>query len=273
MPELVTISDALPRRVVAVRLHSGDDLPVLPHVGPIAPLIVTFDPEPRRADLERWVGQLIERTTAFDVCGPGADAWEGEGWLADQPWLLSPASAIEHYFYVCGEPFDVTAFPVLVCGARDADWQEVLSCCQHALQETVDDRLHHAAGLGDLDKVRTAIAHGWPLDSLDRDLGWSPLHHAAKEGQLEVVRLLLAAGVNVDARDENRLGETALRIVVEDGELAVAAALLEAGANPHLRGMGNMSALDWTAQRKGPSGLAMHRLVEEHARRSGRPSL
>lgn len=273
MPELVTISDALPRRVVAVRLHSGNDLPVLPHAGPIAPIIVTFDPEPRRADIERWVGQLIERTTGFDVCGPGADAWEGEGWLADQPWLRSPASAIEHFFYVCGEPFDVTAFPVLVCGANDAEWQEVLSCCQRALKKTVDDRLHHAAGFGDMDKVQRAIADGWPLDRLDQDLGWSPLHHAAKEGQLEVVRLLLAAGVDVDARDENRLGETALRVAVEDGEPAVAAALLQAGANPHLRGMGNMSALDFTAQRKSPRGRAMHRLVEEHARRGRRPGI
>lgn len=54
--------------------------------------------------------------------------------------------------------------------------------------------LHHAAGLGDIDRVRALLAAGADPHVLDSRVGASPLHHAAQAGVVDVARLLLDAG-------------------------------------------------------------------------------
>jgi len=261
----VVLSERLPRRVVAIRLTASDDLPEIPGQRDgerIAPVGVLFDPEMRRANVERLEEQLDEANAyaGLDPCGPGADAWQdNETFLQDLPWLRSPAQALEHFFCVCGNPFDVTLFPVLVFDGDDADWREVVDSCRRTLDRTFDNRLHHAAQRGDLEDVRRAIQDGWPLDDLDPDLGWAPIHHAAQDGQLEALKLLLTAGALVDHGEEN--GQTALHVAIESNHSQAARVLLEAQADPNRTDDWGFTGWD-RADELGPRGSELRKVLE-----------
>ena len=60
--------------------------------------------------------------------------------------------------------------------------------------------LHMAAGNGEIEKVRAAIARGERLSRFDPN-GKTPLHHAAEGGHVAVVNALIEAGANVNAND------------------------------------------------------------------------
>ena len=268
--DLVTLSERLPRRVVALRLTASDDLPAIPGQRDgerISPLAVLFDPEMRRSNAERLQGQLdgAHAYAGATACGPGADAWEDdETYLQGLPWYRSPSEAIEHAFSVCGEPFDITLFPVLVFDADDSDWREVLDSCRRELARTVDTRLHHAAERGSVDEVRRAIADGWPLDELDPDLNWAPLHHAVNGKQDRILRQLLEAGAEVDAHEPDG-GRTALHMAIEENRPAAVRLLLEAGADPDLLDNWQQNA-DQLAEALGAAGDQVRSLLEEHRR-------
>ena len=61
--------------------------------------------------------------------------------------------------------------------------------------------------------------------------GDPPLGIAAQQGHTPVVRLLLDAKAEVDARDGNTFGDTALRQAAGWGQLEAASVLLVAGAD------------------------------------------
>ncbi|MEM9382534.1 MAG: ankyrin repeat domain-containing protein [Planctomycetota bacterium] len=265
MPDHVVLSERLPRRVVAIRLTASDDLPAIPGQQDgerIAPIGVLFDPEMRRANVERLEQQLREAHAhaGIDPCGPGADAWQNdETFLRKLPWLRSPAQAMEQLFSVCGHPSDVTLFPVLVFDGDDADWREVVDGCRRALDRTFDNRLHHAAQQGDLESVRRAIRDGWPLNDLDPELGWAPLHHAAQDGQLRALDLLLAAGTPVDHCEEH--GQTALHVAIEANHAQAVRILLEAAADPDRTDDWGRTGWD-RADELGPRGSELRRVLE-----------
>jgi ankyrin repeat protein len=58
----------------------------------------------------------------------------------------------------------------------------------------------------------------------------TPLHDAAENGHLEIMRVLLEAGADVNANEEERIGNTPLRDVADKCSLAVATLLVDAGA-------------------------------------------
>ena len=121
------------------------------------------------------------------ACGPGADAWEDDDtYLQGLPWYRSPSEAIEHTFSVCGEPFDITLFPVLVFDADDSDWREVPDSCRRELARTVERLVAPREPVGGLVRVlaqvgarrvdepvhparRVALGHGRPKRTLDLD--------------------------------------------------------------------------------------------------------
>lgn len=271
MHEHVTLSERLPRRVVAVRLTASDDLPEIPGQRDgerISPIAVLFDPEMRQPNAERLQEQLDSANAYAGVtaCGPGADAWEDdETYLQELPWYRSPSEAIEHAFGVCGDPFDVTLFPVLVFDADDSDWREVLDSCRRELARTVDTRLHQAAERGSADEVRRAITDGWPLDELDPDLHWTPLHHAVNGKQNGTLRQLLGAGAEVDAHDPDD-GRTALHMAIETNQLEAVRLLLEGGANPDRLDDWSQNVTE-LADALGPAGQPIRDLLDAHRRR------
>lgn len=72
------------------------------------------------------------------------------------------------------------------------------------------ERLHFAAGDGDLVSVEALVAMGFDVNATDSDLRLTPLHYAAAGECIDVVRFLLASGANVNAIDEATAGDTPL---------------------------------------------------------------
>ena len=122
------------------------------------------------------------------------------------------------------------------------------------------EALHLAAGRGDLRRVEELPAAGYPIGAFD-DLSWTPLHHAALENHLEVARYLISAGADVNAREAERRGYTALEKVAQTCSLDMANMLVDAGADPTPPGSMGLTALHGSAQRKRGEGPDAHRLL------------
>jgi len=264
------LSEAKPRRVVAIGMNTGDELQLPALHRPFAVLVIAFDPTVPQDRAEQLEQELVAQGAhvATDAGGPAADLWD-EGILEAVPSRRSAASAIADYFsyQVSGYGMDVTDFVILSLDGDDADWREVVDAGKLALQANVDWRLHTAAGNGNLSQVLQAIADGWPLEELDSDLHETPLHRAVVEQQLSIVRALIAAGVNVDRHCEES-NETPLARVAENGSIEMLRTLLEAGANPTIVGCFG-SALEVAARRKTARGRQVHEILREHVDRSG----
>lgn len=105
--------------------------------------------------------------------------------------------------------------------------------------------LHDAAQDGDLKMVDFFLDHECPstLESFDY-ISNTPLIRAADNGRMEVVVRLLAARVNLNAHDEDRAGNTAIREAVRSGYTEIVSLLLRAGADPTIPGWMAISAVD-----------------------------
>ena len=64
----------------------------------------------------------------------------------------------------------------------------------------------------------------------------TPLHHAADQGRIDALLWLLERGADLNAHDEQNIGETPLATAVKRGQLAAAELLLKRGANPDTPG-------------------------------------
>lgn len=107
--------------------------------------------------------------------------------------------------------------------------------------------LHHAAEDGVLPIVQLLIEIGDGRDWLNRFdyLERTPLACAAYENHADVVDYLIAVGSDVNANNEERIGETALsRAVQERASIRIIEALIRAGADPQIGGWMGISALD-----------------------------
>jgi ankyrin repeat protein len=127
------------------------------------------------------------------------------------------------------------------------------------------EQLHSAAQDGDEEKVSLLISQQFPLEIFD-SISLTPLHHAARNGHTQIMRLLLDAGVDVNAYDEQRIGNTVLREVAGHCSLEVAKILVEAGANPTITGWMNITALDESAKRTDGDGIRVHALLQQSAK-------
>jgi len=105
--------------------------------------------------------------------------------------------------------------------------------------------LHDAAQCGDLAMVDFFLKHPCPksLETFD-DIQQTPLIRAAANGKADIVLRLLGAGVDPNARDEQNIGNTAIREAVRSGHIDIVAMLLHAGADPTIPGWMAISAVD-----------------------------
>ena len=266
------ISTKIPRRVVAVRMRTVDELKLPEIDAPFGVLVIAFDPGARCAAVEK-LGEAIGEAGTFclpDVGGPGAEAWWGPDWHSDMDWSRSPKQAIELYFHssITGLGVSVTTFVVLCLDGDDAGWREVLEVTRAALSAAeVDQRLHAAAAAGREAEVRHAIADGWPIEDFDV-LAEAPLHAAGREGHLGIMRMLLAAGADVNLNCEDRIGETPLGEVAGTCSLEVARLLIDAGADPTIPGWMGLTALRRAAERTDEAGKAVFELLKTYEPRS-----
>lgn len=63
------------------------------------------------------------------------------------------------------------------------------------------------------------------------------------------MRILLEAGADVNACNEQRIGNTALRQIADVGSYEIIELLVKAGANPNIPGWMQMTALDLARKR------------------------
>jgi hypothetical protein len=71
----------------------------------------------------------------------------------------------------------------------------------------------------------------------------------------------------VNAHEEEKIGDTVLKLVAPNCSLELARILLAAGADPTIRGWMWLTALDKSSDRKRSEGVEVHRLMIEAARR------
>ena len=127
------------------------------------------------------------------------------------------------------------------------------------------EQLHHAAAKGDVAKVETLLARGYPVNRFD-DTGVTPLHYAVRGGHLEVVDRLLGAGADVNRHCGRLIGETPLGEAIETCSYAMAERLIRAGADPTIPGWMQLTALHRAANRKDEEGKRILRLLESTKR-------
>jgi ankyrin repeat protein len=126
------------------------------------------------------------------------------------------------------------------------------------------ERLHRAAAEGNLQEMARLVDAGHALHAYD-DVMCAPLHHAAEAGQCEAAEWLLARGADVNAHQEERIGETPLSLAVQNTHPEMVELLLRHGADPDIPGWMCLTARDRALQRQRPAGLRMQALIAHYA--------
>ena len=132
-----------------------------------------------------------------------------------------------------------------------------------------NEALQYAVEDGSIEKVVELIEAGCNLDHFDWPLSWAPLHYAAKGEQVEIAQLLIEAGANVNAHNEDEIGETPLGLVAANCSYEIAKTLIEGGADPRIPGWMGNSALNRAAGRKKAEGRRVYELLDHAARKLG----
>ena len=95
---------------------------------------------------------------------------------------------------------------------------------------------------GDLRKVKYALNNYADINAKDDDVkGWTALHYASLYDHIEIVELLLREGANVNATDE--WDQTALHHASSQGHPEVVKLLLAAGADVNAKNLWDRTAL------------------------------
>jgi len=105
------------------------------------------------------------------------------------------------------------------------------------------EQLHRAAQSGNSMEVERLLIEGFNINLFD-DVSRTPLHYAVEEQHCAVAALLMERGADVNAHDEEKIGETALSFAVQKDSVEMVKFLLMHGANPHI--IGWMGATAWS---------------------------
>lgn len=117
----------------------------------------------------------------------------------------------------------------------------------------LNDALHRAARLDDVNTIKSCIAQGGEVNGKDQN-GWTPLHRAAFKGRLESVKALLSHGAQVDLVDN--LGYTPLHCAIEAGQTQVAVQLIAHGAKGSLKSLQGVSPLIFDRFKNHPASIS-----------------
>jgi ankyrin repeat protein len=133
------------------------------------------------------------------------------------------------------------------------------------------ERLHRAADAGDLPAVQELLGGGCPVNAFD-ELGKTPLHYAVLGEHFAVVDYLLRKGADINAHDEQKIGDTPLGEAAGTCSLQMARLLVESGADPTVQGWMQLNALDRAKRRRhsegtGSVGQAVYDFLRETVRK------
>lgn len=125
--------------------------------------------------------------------------------------------------------------------------------------------LHVAAEEGFVDVMQRLMEADGRL-ALDRFdyISRTPLMCAAQNRDLAAARFLIGAGANVNANDEEKIGDSALDVAVRNGNYEMAQLLLEAGGDPLLPGWMMITPLDRAKMLNEPERGRMVELLERY---------
>lgn len=107
----------------------------------------------------------------------------------------------------------------------------------------VKSTLHHAARIGDIQKMQKLISDGHEINVRDKD-GDTPLHIASHNGHTKIVKLLLTNGADVDTKDKR--GRTPLHYAAGAGHMKIVKIFLNNGAEVNAISEG-FTPLHWAA--------------------------
>jgi ankyrin repeat protein len=105
---------------------------------------------------------------------------------------------------------------------------ELVSAQDHAYIGDGRTALHQAAANGNLEILKSLIAHGAQINSVNAN-GETPLHFAARFGKLEALKALISDGAKLDEKSKYTKA-TPLLTAAENGHEAIIRELLDAGA-------------------------------------------
>jgi ankyrin repeat protein len=128
-----------------------------------------------------------------------------------------------------------------------------------AFASDLDDRLHYAAGVGDLEGVKAALEDGGDPDYVEPQQHLSALHLAAMDGYAEVAAVLLKRGANVNIVDKD--GDTPLSTAATFDRRDVAEVLIANGADVHRAGAEGWTPLHSAARQH---DLSLMKLLLDH---------
>ncbi len=168
----------------------------------------------------------------------------------------SSAGTTELYWAVSGGAVEIVRL-LLDAGARVAAEAQAEASSLHAAVEDVN--LPMVSLLLDHDG---SAALDW-FDYIDR----TPLMIAVQVGSVPIAQRLIDARADVNAHNEPRIGDTALRIAAENGTLEMVELLAVAGADPTIPGWMARTPLDKARGRKGDDGPRIYERLEQAARR------
>ena len=139
--------------------------------------------------------------------------------------------------------------------------------CDEGTDFLEKEKLHFAVQDGDLERVQELVASGCDVNAFDDMLARTPLHYAAMGEYFAISTCLLNAGANVNAHQEESIGETPLGEIAANCSFEMAELLVKAGADPRIKGWMGNSALDRAAARKKPEGRKVFEMLEKTTKR------
>jgi len=89
--------------------------------------------------------------------------------------------------------------------------------------------IHDAANAGALEKIKSLVAGGADINSMQADYPWPPLTIAARGNKIDAVDLLIELGADIDAVDP--IGGTPLLAAIDSGWAEIAYKLILKGAS------------------------------------------
>ncbi|HEY9145549.1 MAG TPA: ankyrin repeat domain-containing protein [Thiobacillus sp.] len=125
------------------------------------------------------------------------------------------------------------------------------------------EQLHRAAQDGNLDDVIRLVSEGFKVNQFD-DLSRTPLHYAVEGEHYLVAKWLLENGADVNANEEEKIGETALSLAAEGGYPEIVELLLMHGANPDIPGWMSITARHRAQKRNDEDGVKINALLNRY---------
>lgn len=127
------------------------------------------------------------------------------------------------------------------------------------------ERLHRASQEGNIREMDRLIVEGCDINLFD-DLGRTALHYAVEEGRYEAAIWLISHGANVNANEDETIGETPLALAVQRDYPEIVELLMQNGADPDISGWMGLTARIRANKRTDDAGTKIRAILKRYER-------